>query len=187
ARAPHLLPTRRSSDLPSTAEPSKPMPSAKAPSSSAGTMATDFSCPSTSVNHSRMNRTSRSSTVLRTNSSCLVIRSAVPLLVVFVPLLVALASLLQSRACDFLGLVRIHAVGPVADQALLDGVRLEIEVVLRVRVVDILVESHGEPSLLGGVLHCPFSLPFRHRERRLPVFYAVRGCRHCLEPCFPRH
>src|SRR5699024_12176799 len=84
------------------------------------------------------------STVLRTNSSCLVIRSAVPLLVVFVPLLAALACLLQSRACDFLGLVRTHAMGPVADQALLDGVRLEIEVVLRVRIVDILVERSEE-------------------------------------------
>src|SRR5699024_517300 len=126
--------------------------------SSAGTMATAFSCPSTSVNQSRMNRTSRSSTVLRTNSSCLVIRSAVPLLVVFVPLLAALACLLQRRACDFLGLVRTHAMRPVAEQALLGGVRLEIEVVRRVRIVEILVESDGAPSLLRGVLHWSFPL-----------------------------
>jgi hypothetical protein len=56
---------------PSIAEPSKPMPSAKAPSSSAGAMATDFSVPSTSVNHSRTKRMSRSSSVRSTNSCCL--------------------------------------------------------------------------------------------------------------------
>src|SRR5437868_15248285 len=50
------------------AEPSKPMPSAKAPSSSAGAIATDFRNPSTSVNQSRMKRMSRSSSVRRTNS-----------------------------------------------------------------------------------------------------------------------
>src|SRR5699024_10773385 len=82
----------------------------------------------------------------------------VPLLLDCVPLLAALACLLQRRACDFLGLVRTHAMGPVADQALLDGVRLAIEGGLRVRIVDILVESHGEPSLLRGVLHWSFQL-----------------------------
>ena len=56
---------------PSTGEPSKPMPSAKAPSSSAGATATDFRDPLTSVNHSRMNRMSRSSTDRSTNSCCL--------------------------------------------------------------------------------------------------------------------
>ena len=47
------------------------MPSAKAPSSSAGATATDFRKPSTSVNHSRTNRMSRSSSVRSTNSCCL--------------------------------------------------------------------------------------------------------------------
>ena len=55
---------------PSIAEPSKPMPSAKAPSSSAGAMATDFRDPRTSVNHRRTKRTSRSSSARRTKSSC---------------------------------------------------------------------------------------------------------------------
>src|SRR5690349_622117 len=55
---------------PSIAEPSKPMPSAKAPSSSAGATATDLRKPSTSVNHSRTKRISRSSSVRSTNSSC---------------------------------------------------------------------------------------------------------------------
>ncbi len=53
---------------PSMADPSKPMPSANAPSSSAGATATDFRNPSTSVNHSRTNRMSRSSSVRSTNS-----------------------------------------------------------------------------------------------------------------------
>src|SRR5690606_15220288 len=52
-------------------EPSNPMPSAKAASISAGAMATDFSTPSTSVNHSRMNRMSRSSIARSTYSCCL--------------------------------------------------------------------------------------------------------------------
>ncbi len=56
---------------PSIADPSKPIPSANAPSSSAGAIATDFSVPSTSVNHSRMKRMSRSSSVRSTNSCCL--------------------------------------------------------------------------------------------------------------------
>ena len=47
------------------------MPSANAPSSSAGATATDFRNPSTSVNHSRTNRMSRSSSVRSTNSCCL--------------------------------------------------------------------------------------------------------------------
>ena len=55
---------------PSTALPSKPMPSANAPSSSAGAMATDLRNPSTSVNHSRMKRMSRSSIVRSTNLCC---------------------------------------------------------------------------------------------------------------------
>ena len=53
------------------AEPSKPSPSEKAPSSSAGAMATDFKNPRTSVNHIRTNRTSRSSIARNTNSVCL--------------------------------------------------------------------------------------------------------------------
>src|SRR5436305_12668377 len=53
---------------PSIAEPSKPMPSANAPSSSAGATATDLRKPSTSVNHNRTKRMSRSSMVRRTNS-----------------------------------------------------------------------------------------------------------------------
>ena len=53
---------------PSMVEPSKPIPSVNAASSSAGATATDLSEPSTSVNQSRTNRTSRSSTVRRTNS-----------------------------------------------------------------------------------------------------------------------
>src|SRR5512146_409095 len=53
------------------AEPSNPMPSANAPSSSAGATAIDFSVPSTSVNQSRTNLMSRSSSVRSTNSSCL--------------------------------------------------------------------------------------------------------------------
>ena len=56
---------------PSIAEPSKPIPSLNALSSSAGAIATDFRYPSTSVNHSRTNRMSRSSTVRSTNSVCL--------------------------------------------------------------------------------------------------------------------
>ena len=56
---------------PSIAEPSNPMPSANAPSSSAGAIATDLSMPSTSVNHSRTKRMSRSSIVRSTNSVCL--------------------------------------------------------------------------------------------------------------------
>ena len=55
---------------PSMAEPSNPIPSAKACSNSAGATATDLRKPSTSVNHSRTNRMSRSSSVLRTNSCC---------------------------------------------------------------------------------------------------------------------
>ncbi len=53
------------------AEPSKPMPSANAPSTSAGAMATDFSVPITSVNHRRTNLTPRSSIVRSTKSRCL--------------------------------------------------------------------------------------------------------------------
>ena len=53
---------------PSMAEPSNPMPSSNAPSSSAGAIATDFSVPRMSVNHSRTKRICRSSTVWRTNS-----------------------------------------------------------------------------------------------------------------------
>ena len=55
---------------PSIEDPSKPMPSSKAPSSSAGAIATDFRYPSTSVNHSRTKRISRSSSVRSTNSIC---------------------------------------------------------------------------------------------------------------------
>ena len=53
---------------PSMAEPSKPMPSLKADSSSAGATETLLSIPKTSVNHSRTNRMSRSSMVRSTNS-----------------------------------------------------------------------------------------------------------------------
>ena len=53
---------------PSIALPSKPRPSSKAPSSSAGATATDFRVPSTSVNHRRTKRMSRSSMVRSTNS-----------------------------------------------------------------------------------------------------------------------
>src|SRR3954467_11978661 len=63
-------------EKPSIAEPSKPMPSAKAPSSSAGATATDLRKPRTSVNHSRTKRMSRSSIVRRTNSSCLPMRAS---------------------------------------------------------------------------------------------------------------
>ena len=62
---------------PSIAEPSNCMPSSKAFSSSAGEMATDFSWPSTSVNHSRTSRMPRSSTVRRTYSIC---RSTAPIM-----------------------------------------------------------------------------------------------------------
>ena len=55
---------------PSIAEPSNPIPSAKAFSSSGGAIATDFKKPSTSVNQSRTNLMLRSSRVLITNSSC---------------------------------------------------------------------------------------------------------------------
>jgi hypothetical protein len=58
----------RYADALSMAEPSKPMPSSNAPSSSAGATATDFSVPSTSVNHSRTKRIWRSSSVCSTNS-----------------------------------------------------------------------------------------------------------------------
>ena len=56
---------------PSIEEPSKPMPSSKAFSSSAGAIATDFKNPKTSVNHKRTKRMSRSSRVRSTNSCCL--------------------------------------------------------------------------------------------------------------------
>src|SRR3954451_12483066 len=52
------------------AEPSMPMPSSKADSSSAGATDTLFSVPSTSVNQSRTKRMSRSSSVRSTNSCC---------------------------------------------------------------------------------------------------------------------
>ncbi|CAB4586994.1 unannotated protein [freshwater metagenome] len=55
---------------PSIAEPSNPIPSAKAFSNSGGAIATDFKKPSTSVNQSRTNLIFRSSRVLITNSSC---------------------------------------------------------------------------------------------------------------------
>src|SRR5690625_4902790 len=51
--------------------PSKPMPSAKALSSSAGAIATDLRTPRTSVNHSRTKRMSRSSIARSTYSCCL--------------------------------------------------------------------------------------------------------------------
>ena len=53
---------------PSIAEPSKPIPSSNAASSSAGATLTDFRVPRTSVNHNRTNRMSRSSSVRSTNS-----------------------------------------------------------------------------------------------------------------------
>ena len=56
---------------PSIADPSKPIPSAKAFSNSAGAIATDFKNPSTSVNHRRTNLMLRSSKVRSTNSCCL--------------------------------------------------------------------------------------------------------------------
>ena len=49
-------------------EPSKPIPPSKASSSSAALIEKLFSCPSTSVNQSRMNRTSRSLTTFITSS-----------------------------------------------------------------------------------------------------------------------
>src|SRR5690606_35936132 len=60
---------------PSIAEPSKPSPSVKAPSTSAGASATDFRVPMTSVNQSRTNLTPRSSIVRSTKSRCLSIAS----------------------------------------------------------------------------------------------------------------
>src|SRR5688572_16115346 len=60
------------------AEPSKPIPSANAPSSSAGATDTDLRKPSTSVNQSRTNRTSRSSSARSTKSSCLPMRATIP-------------------------------------------------------------------------------------------------------------
>ena len=63
---------------PSIAEPSKPMPSEKALSSSAGATATDLRKPSTSVNHSRTKRMSRSSSVRSTNSVCLSMGDILP-------------------------------------------------------------------------------------------------------------
>ena len=51
---------------PSIDEPSKPMPSANAPSSSCEVIVNDFRNPSTSVNHSRTNRIPRSSMCVRT-------------------------------------------------------------------------------------------------------------------------
>ena len=57
---------------PSMAEPSNPMPSVSAGSSSCEVMAIDFRNPRTSVNHRRMNLIPRSSTVRRTNSASLV-------------------------------------------------------------------------------------------------------------------
>ena len=54
---------------PSIEEPSKPMPSANAPSSSCEVIVNDFRKPSTSVNHRRTNRMPRSSMVRRTYSA----------------------------------------------------------------------------------------------------------------------
>ena len=51
---------------PSIDEPSNPMPSVNAPSSSCEVIVKDFRNPSTSVNHRRMNRMPRSSIVRRT-------------------------------------------------------------------------------------------------------------------------
>ena len=51
---------------PSIDEPSKPMPSVNAPSSSCDVIVNDFRNPSTSVNHRRTNRMPRSSIVRRT-------------------------------------------------------------------------------------------------------------------------
>src|SRR5207248_10160023 len=53
---------------PSIADPSNPIPSSNAASSSAGATLTDFNVPSTSVNHNRTKRMSRSSSVRSTNS-----------------------------------------------------------------------------------------------------------------------
>ena len=49
-------------------EPSKPMPPSKASSSSVTLIENALSCPRMSVNHSRMNRMSRSCTMARTSS-----------------------------------------------------------------------------------------------------------------------
>jgi hypothetical protein len=57
---------------PSMEEPSNPIPSVNAVSSSDGVMAKDFRNPRTSVNHRRMNWIPRSSTVRSTNSASLV-------------------------------------------------------------------------------------------------------------------
>ena len=51
---------------PSIEEPSNPIPSANAPSSSCDVIVNDFRKPSTSVNHRRMNRMPRSSIARRT-------------------------------------------------------------------------------------------------------------------------
>jgi len=61
------------------ADPSNPIPSESAPSSSAGATATDFRKPRTSVNQSRTKRTSRSSMVRSTNSVCLSMQPSLPL------------------------------------------------------------------------------------------------------------
>ena len=58
-------------ERPSIAEPSNPIPSAKAPSISAGAIATDFRVPATSVNQSLTNLTFLSSIVRSTKSRCL--------------------------------------------------------------------------------------------------------------------
>ena len=50
-------------------EPSKPIPPSNASSSSDELIENDFSCPSTSVNHRRMKRTSLSFTALITSSA----------------------------------------------------------------------------------------------------------------------
>ena len=54
---------------PSIDEPSNPIPSANAPSSSCDVIVKDFRNPRTSVNHSRTNRIPRSSIVRRTYSA----------------------------------------------------------------------------------------------------------------------
>ena len=69
------------------AEPSKPRPSLKAPSTSAGAIATDFSVPITSVNQSRTNLTPRSSIVRKTKSRCLSIGSPLTIVTGCRPLL----------------------------------------------------------------------------------------------------
>ena len=101
-----------------------------APSSSAGAIATDLRKPSTSVNHSRTNRMSRSSSVRSTNSFC----RSIPGRVCTVPLNSVLPALLNT--VSFAGAARPS--------------RPSNELTARVHARIVSAEGHGVLGALEG-------------------------------------